>query len=75
MDWDKIKHLFTIKSTYVILLSNIGLILNTSGILDNIQFDKYRVITTALLATCETLGIFGVYNTLPKQSDKTTGKL
>ena len=73
MDKEKIKHLLLLKSTWVVLLSNIGLILNVSGVLDNIQLDKYKIITTAIIAAFETLGIISIYQTEPlktKDSNK-----
>lgn len=70
MDKKKIIHMLTLKSTWVVLMSNIGLILNTSGILDNIQLDKYRIITTAIIASIETVGLIHMYKTEPLPDEK-----
>lgn len=72
MDKNKIKHMLTLKSTWAIIISNIGLILNTAGVLDNIQLDKYRIISTSILIVAETIGLIHIYKTEPLP-DKNNG--
>jgi hypothetical protein len=65
MDKEKIKHMLLLKSTWIVILSNIGLILNTSDILNIEQLEKYKVITNCLIIIAETLGLISIYKTEP----------
>lgn len=70
MDKEKIKHMLLLKSTWVIIFSNIGLILNTSGIFDNTQLEKYKAIITCIIAIAETLGLISMYQTEPLKTNE-----
>jgi hypothetical protein len=65
MDKEKIKHMLLLKSTWIVILSNIGLILNTSDVLNIEQLEKYKVITNCLIIIAETLGLISIYKTEP----------
>lgn len=70
MDWNKTKKLLFTKSVWLVIIANIGVILNTSGIFDDLAIDKYRVISTSILLILEVVGIIGVYNTEPNDINK-----
>lgn len=65
MNKDKLKHMITRKSTWVVIISQIGLILNTTGVFDNLMMDKYRIISSACLVIIEALGLVNIYQTEP----------
>lgn len=65
MTKQKLFHMLTLKSTWVVILSQIVLILNTSGVFDDIQMDKFKIISSSVLVIVETLGLISVYDTQP----------
>jgi hypothetical protein len=67
MNLSKLKHMITRVSTLTVVFSQIGIILNTAGVFDAIQLDKYKIITTSILVILEVIGVIGVYNTEPKK--------
>jgi hypothetical protein len=69
MDKEKIKHMLLLKSTWVVICSNIGLILSTSGVLDDTQLEKFKVIIMCLIAMAETLGLISIYKTEPLKTN------
>lgn len=70
MNKDNILHLLTLKSTWVIIIAQIGIILKELGILTELGIDKYNTITTAVLQIATAFGVVIVYKTLPRDSNK-----
>ena len=65
MDWNRVKHMITRKSTWVVVFSQLGIILNAVGAFDSIQLDKYKIITNSILVIVETIGLVNIYQTEP----------
>jgi len=74
MDKKKILHMLSLKSTWVILISQLGIILKESGVLDDIGISKYNVIATSVLTMASVIGLMSVYQTEPIKSDISENK-
>lgn len=70
LDWGRLKHMLFLKSTWAIIFSNLGIILNTSGVFDNTFLENYTTVVNSLLAIIEGIGFYQVYVTLPKEQNK-----
>lgn len=70
LDWGRIKHMLFLKSTWAIIFSNLGIILNTSGLLNDTFLENYTTIVNCLLAIAEGIGFYQVYITQPKEESK-----
>lgn len=63
----KIKHLLTIRGTWVIIISQTLVIIQTLGLLDDTAIEQFKSITTSFLEIATILGILHVYETEPKK--------
>lgn len=66
---DKIKHLITLKGTWIIIISQLIIIIQSLGIFDETFIEQFKLITTSLLEITTVLGIVHVYDTEPKKDD------
>lgn len=64
----KISHLLGLKSTWVIMISQVFLILQILGVFDTTVIEKWKEICVIILEIATTLGIVIVYNTEPKKT-------
>lgn len=60
-----IKHMLKLKSTWIILVSQLSIILKELGVLDEIGLQKYNNIVTALLFMATVTGVLNIYLTKP----------
>jgi hypothetical protein len=65
----KLNHILTLKSTYVILISQIILLLQIFNVIDIEGIKNTERILTIILETCTILGFVSVYNTKPETKE------
>ena len=70
MNKQKILHMLTLKSTWIVIASQIVLILNTVGVFDEIQADKFKIVSSSLLVVAEAIGLFSIYNSEPLKENE-----
>lgn len=70
MDKKKLLHLLSLKSTWVILTAQGGIILKELGILDDIGISKYNVIATSIMVIASVFFIKDVYQTQPLRTQE-----
>lgn len=72
MDIARIKHLLLQKSTWILIIAQVGNILQLTGVLDDIGLKNYTAISMSVILILSAIGVFGIYNTEPIKSDDTT---